>query len=99
MKKYGASQAYLAVGDKVTAGQLLYAMMLSSGCDASYALADSYGPTWPAFVKKMNAQAAKLGMKHTHYVNFDGLPGLTATVGYSTPRPPARDRASPGRAR
>jgi D-alanyl-D-alanine carboxypeptidase (penicillin-binding protein 5/6) len=86
VKKYGASSAYLAVGDKITVGQLLYAMLLPSGCDAAYALADSYGPGWAGFVKKMNAQAAALGMKHTHYANFDGLPWPTATAGYSTAR-------------
>jgi D-alanyl-D-alanine carboxypeptidase (penicillin-binding protein 5/6) len=86
VKKYGASQAYLAVGDQVTVGQLLYAMMLPSGCDAAYALADSYGPGWTGFVKKMNAQAQALGMKNTHYANFDGLPWPTATAGYSTAR-------------
>ncbi|MGI8333358.1 D-alanyl-D-alanine carboxypeptidase family protein [Actinomadura scrupuli] len=86
VKKHGASSAYLAVGDKVTVGQLLYAMMLPSGCDAAYALADSYGPGWSGFVKKMNAQAKTLGMKHTHYANFDGLPWPSATAGYSTAR-------------
>jgi serine-type D-Ala-D-Ala carboxypeptidase (penicillin-binding protein 5/6) len=86
VKKYGASQAYLAVGDKITVGQLLYALLLPSGCDAAYALADSYGPKWAGFVKKMNAQAKTLGMKHTHYANFDGLPWPTATAGYSTAR-------------
>jgi D-alanyl-D-alanine carboxypeptidase (penicillin-binding protein 5/6) len=86
VKKYGGSSANLAAGDKVTVGQLLYAMMLPSGCDAAYALADSYGPGWSGFVKKMNAQAVKLGMKHTHYANFDGLPWPSATAGYSTAR-------------
>jgi D-alanyl-D-alanine carboxypeptidase (penicillin-binding protein 5/6) len=86
VKKYGASQAQLAVGDKVTVRQLLYALLLPSGCDAAYALADSYGPGWTGFVKKMNVQAAELGLKHTHYANFDGLPWPTATAGYSTAR-------------
>jgi D-alanyl-D-alanine carboxypeptidase (penicillin-binding protein 5/6) len=35
-----ASQAHLIVGDKVTVRQLLYGLMLPSGCDAAYALAD-----------------------------------------------------------
>lgn len=39
----GASSAHLIVGDKVTVRQLLYGLMLPSGCDAAYALADKFG--------------------------------------------------------
>ncbi|MFC5801089.1 D-alanyl-D-alanine carboxypeptidase, partial [Streptomyces formicae] len=38
-----ASSARLIVGDKVTVRQLLYGLMLPSGCDAAYALADKFG--------------------------------------------------------
>ena len=86
VKKYGASQAYLAVGDKLTVRQLLNAMLIQSGCDAAYALADSYGPGWLPFLNKMNAQAKALGMKNTHYSSFDGLPWPSATSAWSTAR-------------
>lgn len=94
------STAHLRVGDQVTARELLYATMLPSGCDAAAALADAYGG-YTAFVNKMNREAARLGLKNTHYNNFDGLswtPDGKAwpagnNLGYST----ARDQVTLGR--
>ncbi|GAA3124008.1 serine hydrolase [Streptomyces rameus] len=84
-----ASQAHLIVGDKVTVGQLLYGLMLPSGCDAAYALADKFGTgtTRPArvknFIGKMNTAARNLGLTHTHFDSFDGIGNGD---NYSTPR-------------
>ncbi|WP_329248409.1 D-alanyl-D-alanine carboxypeptidase [Actinoallomurus sp. NBC_01490] len=80
-----ASSAGLKAGDKVTVRQLLNAMLLPSGCDAAYALADIYGPGQTDFVAKMNKEAAALKMTSTHYLNADGLPTSTHKEGYSTP--------------
>ncbi|WP_225832534.1 D-alanyl-D-alanine carboxypeptidase family protein [Streptomyces sp. NK08204] len=86
---HNASQAHLIVGDRVTVRQLLYGLMLPSGCDAAYALADrfGYGTTQGArvksFIDKMNTTARRLGMTHTHFDSFDGI-GNGAN--YSTPR-------------
>lgn len=74
--------AGLKVGDVLTARQLLYAMLLPSGADAALALADSYGPGWQAFVRKMNATARRLHLVGTHFTNFDGVPSSDV----STPR-------------
>ncbi|WP_372463777.1 D-alanyl-D-alanine carboxypeptidase family protein [Streptomyces pinistramenti] len=85
----GASSARLIVGDKVTVGQLLYGLMLPSGCDAAYALADKFGSgstraaRVKSFIGKMNATAKSLGLKNTHFDSFDGI-GHGAN--YSTPR-------------
>jgi serine-type D-Ala-D-Ala carboxypeptidase (penicillin-binding protein 5/6) len=81
-----AGSAGLHAGDVLTAGQLLQGLLLPSGADAAYLLARSYGPGWRKFVRKMNATAARLGMAHTHFANFDGLPWPTETSTYSTPR-------------
>ncbi len=81
-----AGSAGLRAGDVLTAWQLLHAMLLPSGADAAYLLADSSGPGWHKFVRKMNATAVRLGMTHTHFANFDGLPWPTDTSTYSTPR-------------
>jgi len=87
--KNNASQAHLIVGDKVTVRQLLYGLMLPSGCDAAYALADKYGSgsTRAArvsnFIGKMNSAAKSLGLKHTHFDSFDGIGN---GKNYSTPR-------------
>ncbi|MBO2452432.1 D-alanyl-D-alanine carboxypeptidase [Actinomadura barringtoniae] len=85
-KSHGASSAKLRAGDKLTVRQLLNAMMLPSGCDAAYVLADSYGPGWRGFVAKMNKTAKQLKMTRTHYANFDGLPWPSQTSTLSTAR-------------
>ncbi|WP_431964854.1 D-alanyl-D-alanine carboxypeptidase family protein [Actinacidiphila sp. bgisy160] len=85
----GASSARLIVGDKVTVRQLLYGLMLPSGCDAAYALADKFGTgstraaRVKSFIGKMNSTAKTLGLKNTHFDSFDGI-GNGAN--YSTPR-------------
>ncbi|MBT2450198.1 D-alanyl-D-alanine carboxypeptidase [Streptomyces sp. ISL-43] len=75
----GASSAHLKAGATPTVRQLLYALMLPSGCDAAYALADTFGTgtTTAArtadFIAKMNAKAKKLGLTNTVYDSFDGI--------------------------
>src|SRR5437773_9213436 len=44
VRAHNASNAGLRPGDRLTARQLLYALMLPSGADAAYALAKAYGP-------------------------------------------------------
>ncbi|MFF7185912.1 D-alanyl-D-alanine carboxypeptidase family protein [Streptomyces sp. NPDC008222] len=84
-----ASQAHLIVGDKVTVRQLLYGLMLPSGCDAAYALADKYGSgstraaRVKSFIGKMNTTARSLGLTNTHFDSFDGIGNGN---NYSTPR-------------
>ncbi|MET8801457.1 D-alanyl-D-alanine carboxypeptidase [Streptomyces sp. NPDC004546] len=86
---HNASQAHLIVGDQVTVRQLLYGLMLPSGCDAAYALADTYGTgtTRAArvsnFIGKMNAAAKSLNLTNTHFDSFDGIGNGS---NYSTPR-------------
>ena len=91
---YDASTAGLRPGEKYTAMQLLYAMMLPSGCDAAYTLASAYGPGLPAFIAKMNAAARALGMTKTHFTDFSGLPAPGDYSTYST----AHDLIALGRA-
>ncbi|MFJ9822787.1 D-alanyl-D-alanine carboxypeptidase family protein [Streptomyces sp. NPDC101160] len=84
-----ASSAHLIVGDKVTVRQLLYGLMLPSGCDAAYALADKFGTgstradRVKSFIGKMNAEARRLGLTNTHFDSFDGIGNGS---NYSTPR-------------
>jgi D-alanyl-D-alanine carboxypeptidase (penicillin-binding protein 5/6) len=83
--KDGASSAGLIAGDVLTARQLLEAMLLPSGCDAAYMLATAYGPGRTEFVAKMNAMAASMGLKETHFSWFDGMPYPTEHSTYSSP--------------
>ncbi|MEO3787339.1 serine hydrolase [Actinocorallia sp. B10E7] len=73
---WGASNSHLVPGDVLTARQLLQAMLIESGSDAAYALAEAYGGTggYLGAQMKMNALAKKLGMKNTRYASFDGQP-------------------------
>jgi D-alanyl-D-alanine carboxypeptidase (penicillin-binding protein 5/6) len=82
--EWDASSAGLVPGDRLTARQLLAGLLLPSGADAAYALAQAYGPGLPAFIKKMNATARQLGLGRTHFANFDGLPWPTEYSTYST---------------
>jgi len=83
--KYGGESAGLHPGDTLTAEELLEALLVESGCDAAYTLATYYGPGIPAFLAKMNAMAAQLGMTQTHFTSPDGLPYPTEYSTYSTP--------------
>jgi serine-type D-Ala-D-Ala carboxypeptidase (penicillin-binding protein 5/6) len=79
------STAGLIPGDKLTARELLEALLLPSGCDAAYTLAMAYGPGLDAFIAKMNAEAQQMGLTDTYFSNFDGLPWPTEHSTWSTP--------------
>jgi D-alanyl-D-alanine carboxypeptidase (penicillin-binding protein 5/6) len=83
--KYDANAAGLIPGQVFTVDELLHAMLIMSAADAAYTLANAYGPGLPAFLAKMNAEAAKLGLAHTHFTSPDGLPYPTETSTFSTP--------------
>ena len=83
--KYGGETAALHPGDELTVPELLAALLLPSGADAAYTLANTYGPGLNAFIARMNATAARMGMAHTHFTSPDGLPYPTETSTYSTP--------------
>jgi D-alanyl-D-alanine carboxypeptidase (penicillin-binding protein 5/6) len=84
VRAHNASNAGLRPGDRLTARQLLYALLLPSGADAAYTLAKAYGPGLSRFVIRMNATARLLHMRRTHFSNFDGLPYPTSYSNYST---------------
>ncbi|MFT2015337.1 D-alanyl-D-alanine carboxypeptidase family protein [Streptomyces sp. 796.1] len=92
--KEGASTADLKTGDKVTVRQLLYGLMLPSGCDAAFALADTFGSgkttaaRTKSFIAQMNTRAKALGLKNTKYDSFDGISNKGSN--YTTPRDMAK---------
>jgi len=92
--EYDASTAGLVPGERLTTLQLLYALLLPSGCDAAYTLAAAYGHGHPAkFIAQMNAMARRLRLSKTHFSDFSGLPDPGEYSTYST----ARDLVSLGR--
>lgn len=78
------ADAYLQPGEKITIGNLLNCMLIKSGNDSAYAVAehmDKANETDVAeFVRKMNEKAKELGMNDTHYNDPAGLD----TTGYSS---------------
>jgi D-alanyl-D-alanine carboxypeptidase (penicillin-binding protein 5/6) len=63
----------LRAGEQVEAWKLFYALMLYSGNDDALALAIAAGGSKAAFIKQMNAEAAKLGLRDTHFVSPSGV--------------------------
>ncbi len=60
--------------DTLTIREYLYAMMLTSGCEAAYILANHIGGgSIDTFVGLMNQKAAEIGCTGTHFTNPTGL--------------------------
>lgn len=68
------SRMFVEVGNKILLEDLLLGLIIQSGNDASVALAEHVGGTEEAFADIMNAQAKRLGLKDTHFINATGLP-------------------------
>lgn len=64
---------YLRKGDVYSTRDLLYALMLISGNDASVAIAEHVAGSTSEFVTKMNELAKKIGAKNSHFANTHGL--------------------------
>lgn len=69
----GGSQVYLEVGEQMSTDEMLKSVVVSSANDCATALAEHVAGSEAAFVEKMNARAAELGMENTHFVNCTGL--------------------------
>jgi D-alanyl-D-alanine carboxypeptidase (penicillin-binding protein 5/6) len=68
----GSKVGVLPLGKRVRLETMLYGLMLPSGNDAAVALAQHVAGSVPAFVTRMNAEAAKLGMGCTRYSSPSG---------------------------
>lgn len=67
------SSIYLREGEMHTVRDLLYAVMLRSGNDASVAVAEHVGGSVEGFVALMNKKAQEIGVNNTHFDNPHGL--------------------------
>ena len=68
------SMMFVEANASVLVEDLVRGMIIQSGNDASYALAEHVAGSEAAFVDVMNQQAARLGMTGTNYVNVTGWP-------------------------
>jgi D-alanyl-D-alanine carboxypeptidase (penicillin-binding protein 5/6) len=70
----GGSRMFVQVGTNVTIEDLIRGIFVDSGNDAAVALAEGIGGTEDNFATMMNAQAKKLGMTNSHFLNASGWP-------------------------
>jgi len=72
--KSESSWVGIKVGEKMSVGDMLMALMVESANDVAIALAVNSAGDLSAFVAKMNSRARELGMSGTTYYNPNGLP-------------------------
>lgn len=71
-----ASKMYFNPGAKLTLDSALKILLVKSANDVAVAVAETVSGSVDQFVARMNADAARLGMSSSHFVNPNGLPGL-----------------------
>ena len=72
--KVEGSKMFIDPKTPVTVDELLHGTIIQSGNDSSITLAIGIAGSEEQFADMMNKQAAKLGMKNTHFMNATGLP-------------------------
>ncbi len=72
--KTDESNMFVALGSRVKVEDLIRGMIVQSGNDACYVLAEGLAGSESAFVDRMNEVAKQMGLDHTHFANVDGLP-------------------------
>lgn len=70
----GGSQIFLEPGEEMTVTDMLKAIAVASGNDASVAMAEHIAGTEEEFVSMMNDKAKELGLENTNFINANGLP-------------------------
>ena len=81
------ARMFLSAGEGVAIEDLIKGMLVHSGNDATFTLVEHVSDGLPAFVARMNAEAARLSLTHTHFANATGLQNPQH---YSTARDLAR---------
>lgn len=77
----GGSKVGLVSGEDLSFRSLLYGMLLNSGNDAAYALAENYPGGVTGFITAMNNKAKSLNLQDTH---FDNPAGFDSPAHYSS---------------
>lgn len=70
----GGSQVFLAAGEEMSVEDLIKAIAIASGNDASVALAERLAGSEEQFVNQMNEKVKDLGLENTTFKNASGLP-------------------------
>lgn len=69
------SKMYFKAGTRLTLDNALKIILVKSANDVSVAIAEAVAGDYQRFIDMMNAEAARLGMADTKFVNPHGLPG------------------------
>ncbi|MDO8933413.1 MAG: D-alanyl-D-alanine carboxypeptidase family protein [Rhodocyclaceae bacterium] len=72
--KAQGSRMFIEPKKPVTVDELVRGMIVQSGNDACIALAEAVAGSEENFVQMMNREAARLGLKNSHFMNATGLP-------------------------
>jgi D-alanyl-D-alanine carboxypeptidase (penicillin-binding protein 5/6) len=70
----GGSKMFVEVGKQISVDDLFHGIIIQSGNDASIAMAEHIAGSEEAFTSLMNAEAQRLGMRNTHFMDATGLP-------------------------
>ncbi|MBK0329156.1 D-alanyl-D-alanine carboxypeptidase [Rhodobacteraceae bacterium F11138] len=73
-KSMGGSTMFLNELDRPTADELIQGIIVSSGNDATVAVAEGLAGSEEAFAKQMTEKAKQLGMTHSTFANASGWP-------------------------
>lgn len=74
--KVGGAEAGLVVGESLSFRSVLYAMLLNSGNDAAFTIAENYPGGVLNFVSTMNKKTQDLHLRNTHFENPAGFDNL-----------------------
>ncbi len=74
------STMFLSPGEQVSVENLLHGVVTLSGNDACVVLAEGIAGTEEAFVARMNAEAARIGMKDSRFGTSNGWPDEGRTL-------------------
>jgi D-alanyl-D-alanine carboxypeptidase (penicillin-binding protein 5/6) len=89
------TNAQVTLGEQITELQLLGGLLVHSADNYADLLARWDAGTVPAFVAKMNATAAELGMHQTHFADASGISGQSMSTAGDILRVAAPDMADP----
>jgi D-alanyl-D-alanine endopeptidase (penicillin-binding protein 7) len=74
------TRSHLRVGTHMTRKEFLQLALIASENRAAATLGRNYPGGIPAFVERMNAEAQRLGMTHTHFEDSSGLNGSNVST-------------------
>ena len=89
------SNAQVLVGEQLTEQQVLAGMLVHSADNYADLLARWDAGSTTAFVAKMNAQAARLGMVHSHFDDASGISPASTSTAADVLKVAALDMADP----